>query len=251
VLSVVALMASCLQEKLIFLPEKLPSDYTFRFNRHFTEYSIPVDGKHRLNGLLFEADSSKGLVFYLHGNAGSNRSWGDICNVYLNNSYDFFVLDYRGYGKSDGKIRSEKQFHSDIQIAYDLLKQKYREKNIVVIGFSIGTGPAAYLASQNRPKLLILNAPYYNIPDLARKYFRIFPGFLIRYKFRTDKYIGNILCPVTIFHGDNDEIIPASSSLKLKQLFKEHDSLIILKNQMHNGIEWNKDYQRELKNLLR
>ena len=62
------------------------------------------------------------------------------------------MLDYRGYGKSEGAIHGQTQFHEDIQIAYDEIKKRYKESNIVVLGYSVGTGPAAYLASTNHPR---------------------------------------------------------------------------------------------------
>jgi alpha-beta hydrolase superfamily lysophospholipase len=211
---------------------------------------ISVDKTTRVHGLLFQNDNPKGLVFYLHGNAGSNSSWGTIAGDYLENGYDFFILDYRGYGKSEGKISGEQQLFRDIQIVYDTLKRHYPENQTVIIGYSIGTGPATYLASINNPRLLILKAPYYNLPDLASRYFKIFPPFLIRYKFRTDIYIQEVKCPVVIFHGDQDEIIYTGSSYKLRQKFKASDKLIVLKNQLHNGMSENPVYLRELGKLL-
>lgn len=251
VLIAIAILISCQQEKILFYPEKLPDDFQFSFDNEFQELSIPVDKKTHLNGLLFRTANPKGLVFYLHGNAGSNRSWAEIAPVYLKNNYDFFILDYRGYGKSTGRISSEKQLLKDVQTAYDSLKTRYAEKDIVIIGYSIGTGPSAYLASVNNPKLLILKAPYYNIPDLAQRYFKLLPKFLIRYKLRTDSYIQKVKCPVVIFHGDNDEIIYTGSSYKLQKLFKPKDTLIILKNEGHNGINENPEYLRELSKLLK
>ena len=243
-------LMSCSQEKLLFYPEKLSSNYRFSFDNKFRELSIQVDKKTHLNGLLFKTNHSKGLIFYLHGNAGSIDSWGSINDLYLKNNYDFFILDYRGYGKSEGHISSEKQLHQDIQIAYDSLKLLYDEKNIIIIGYSIGTGLATRLASTNNPKLLILKAPYYNLPDLAHQYIKLIPSFLIRYKLKTNEYIKRVKCSIVIFHGDQDEVIYTGSSYKLKELFKAGDRLIILKGQKHNGINDNPTYILELKRLL-
>lgn len=250
-LLIVSLFTSCKQESMLFYPATLPTNYTFHFPNKFQEYNIPVDEKTKLNGLLFLADSSKGLVFYLHGNAGSIDSWGTMANVYLQNNYDLFVLDYRGYGKSEGKIKNEKQLHNDIQIVYDSLKTKYSEDKIVIIGYSIGTGLATKLASTNKPKLLILQAPYYNMIDLAHQYIKIMPSFLIQYKLMSNEYITKVTCPITIFHGNDDEVIYYGSSVKLKQHFKATDKLILLEDQMHNGMNDNKTYQKELYLLLK
>lgn len=247
----ILLFTSCKQEKMLFYPDILPSDYRFTFDNKFQEYTISVDSKTSINGLLFHADSSKGLIFYLHGNAGSIYSWGNIADLYLKNNYDIFILDYRGYGKSQGRIMSEKQLYKDNQIVYDSLKTIYDENKIIVIGYSIGTGLAAKIASTNDPKMLILQAPYFNLPDLAHKYVKIIPSFLIRYKFRTNEFLPKVKCPVIIFHGDNDEVIYTGSSIKLEKLFKPGDSLIILKGQGHNGINVNETYKEELKEILK
>lgn len=75
------------------------------------------------------------------------------------------MMDYRGYGKSEGSIKNEDELYSDVQEVYNYLKSFYNENKIIVLGYSIGTGPAAFLASKNHPKELILQAPYYSLPD--------------------------------------------------------------------------------------
>ncbi|MFH2142581.1 MAG: alpha/beta fold hydrolase, partial [Bacteroidota bacterium] len=177
------------QENFIFFPEKLNKDFKFNFEQKFEEVNIKTLDKLFLNGLLFRADSSKGLIFYLHGNAGSLSSWGKVAKTYTDLNYDVFILDYRGFGKSEGEINSEVQMYQDIQTAYDELKTKYNENKIVVIGYSIGTGLAAKIASANNPKLLILQAPYYSLTDLMKHNYPIIPTLILKYRFETNKFI--------------------------------------------------------------
>ena len=126
------------QDDILFVPAKLAAGYQFKFPGHFSERKIKAPDGITLDGLLFEADSSKGLIFYLHGNGGALDTWGDIASVYTNLGYSIFMLDYRGYGKSEGKITSEKQFFDDVQTAYTDLCNSYPENNIIVLGYSIG-----------------------------------------------------------------------------------------------------------------
>jgi len=239
------------QEKYIFFPEKLEKSFQFNFDQKFEEINIRTNDGVNLHGLLFSMDNSKGLIFYLHGNAGSLSSWGGVAETYTDLNYDVFILDYRGYGKSEGSINGERQFFQDIQTVYDHLKAKYSENEIIVLGYSIGSGAAAKIASTNNPKLLILQAPYYNLSDLMRKFYPLIPTFVLKYKFRTDKYIKECKMPVIIFHGDQDEVIYYGSSLKLKKLFKPGDSLITLEGQYHNGMTDNEDYMTEMKKILK
>lgn len=239
-----------MQERLIFFPEKLEKDYRFTFNQNFSELNVNTRDGVLLNGVLFKADSSKGLIFYLHGNGGSVRSWGEVARTYTDLHYDLFMLDYRGYGKSGGTINNEQQVFEDVQAAYDTLKRLYEEDKIIILGYSIGTGPATQLASVNRAELLILQAPYYSLTDMVKQKYPLVPGFLLRYKFETSKYFINCRTPVTVFHGDRDEVIDYNSSLKLKKLFKPTDTLITLKGQGHNGMSDNPEYVAELKRVL-
>ena len=90
------------QEKLIFFPEKLGKDFNYVFDQKFQELHIQTEDRKMLHAVLFKSDRSKGVIFYLHGNAGSLHSWGQVANTYTNLQYDVFMLDYRGYGKSEG-----------------------------------------------------------------------------------------------------------------------------------------------------
>lgn len=241
-----------LQEKLIFFPQKLPGDYRFFFDPPFEEVNLPMQDGKKLNGLLFRAGSpSKGLLFYLHGNAGSLASWGRVAAVYTGLGYDVFLLDYRGYGKSEGSIRSEAQLLGDVQTAYDAMLRRYPEEAIVVLGYSIGSGLAARLAADNHPRLLILQAPYYSLKDLVRHLYPAVPSFLLKYPLRTDRALPRCKMPVVLFHGTADETIYYGSSEKLRRHFKPGDTLIALQGQGHNGMSDNADYRRAVEAVLR
>ena len=249
--ALICLLLYFFQEKLIFFPEKLAKDYQFQFDQPFTELNILTNKGKMLHGLLFTSDSTKGLVFYLHGNAGSVNSWGEVANRYTELGYDIFILDYPGYGKSEGSITSQEELYNNIQIAYNELKKRYKENDMVVLGYSIGTGPASKLASTNQPKLLILQAPYYSLTDVMRKTYPIIPTFLLKYKFKTNEYIKNCQMPVVVFHGDQDEVIYYNSSLKLKKEFKASDTLITLNGQTHNGMTDNLQYAKAIQAILK
>ena len=238
------------QESIIFFPEKLAKDFKFQFDQSFEERNIKTGDGTILSGLLFKADSSKGLIFYLHGNSGSLSSWGDVAKTYTDLNYDVFLLDYRGYGKSEGKINSQVQLYDDIQAAYDDLKKEYSEDKIIMLGYSIGTGPASKVASVNNPKLLILQAPYYSLTDMMRHSFSIIPTFILKYKFDNSEHLKACKMPVVIFHGDQDETIYYGSALKLEEEFKTGDKLITLTGQVHNGITDNPHYRIELRRIL-
>lgn len=239
------------QENFLFHAEKLPINYKFQFGENVEEMFIEATDGNKLNGLLFSADSSKGLIFYLHGNAGTLKSWGDVAENFTQHQYDVFILDYRGFGKSGGTIESEKQFFADAQAAYDVLKSQYKESSITILGYSIGTGVATYLASKNTPRQLILQAPFYNMGEMAIKAYPFVPSFLLKYKFETNKYIKDVKAPIVLLHGNADKVISYDCSIRLKECAKPGDKLIKLTGLGHNGWSQTEEYQNALKEILR
>ncbi len=237
------------QEKVIFYPEKLSDDYPFSFPQNFGEINYEVENGVRINALHFKVKNPKGVVFYSHGNAGSLRTWGFIYEIFTNHQYDLLIYDYRGYGKSNGKL-TERNLYKDAQYIYNALVNKYDENKIIVYGRSIGTGIATYIAANNNPAQLILESPYYNLPDLAGRYVPFIPRRLIKYKFRNDQLIQKVSCPILIFHGTEDEIIYFGSSLKLQKYFKPSDRLTAIEGGHHNDLEAFELYHHELTRVL-
>lgn len=238
------------QEKLIFFPQKLAKTYKFSFKEDFEEINIKSKDGTTLNGLLFKSRNPKGLIFYLHGNAGALNTWGYVAKTYTDLNYDVFILDYRGYGKSEGKIRNQEELFQDNQLFYNKLIKRYNEDKTIILGYSIGTGLASKLASDNNPKLLILQAPYYSLKDMMHHTYSFIPTFILKYTFETNEYLKKCEMPIIIFHGNRDNVIYYESSINLKEDFPSKISLITLSNQGHNGITDNAEYQKEIKKIL-
>jgi pimeloyl-ACP methyl ester carboxylesterase len=238
------------QVDLVFYRSKLPKDYKFNYQQKFEEINISSFDGSVLNGLLFKAENSKGLVFYLHGNAGTLETWGKIAKIYTSLGYDIFILDYRSFGKSEGEIENEEQLSKDISIVYKKVAERYREDKIIIAGYSIGSGFAAKLALENNPKALILQAPYYNFLELSSSRAPFFPDFMKKFSLETNLYLPKIKRPIYIFHGTKDQLIPIDNSVRLKRLLKANAYFYPLKNQEHIGVNENEDFQKQLKRIL-
>lgn len=238
------------QVEMIFDSSKLPKNFKFQYQQKFEEINVKsFDGK-KINGLLFKAKKTKGIVFYLHGNSGALDSWGDIASIYTDLEYDIFILDYRGFGKSEGKIESEEQIFKDISFAYKNILKRYKEKDVVVIGYSIGTGFATRLASNNNPKILILQSPYYNFLEFSSTRIPYVPDSFKKFKIETNLFIVNVKASVFIFHGKEDNLIPIKNSERLSKLLNKGSHFYKLDNQDHLQMNQNLDYREKLKSLL-
>ena len=239
------------QSELVFVNSKLPSDYEFNYQDDFDEVYIESYDGVKLNGLLFKSINSKGLVFFLHGNAGNLSGWGSISKTYTSLGYDVFILDYRGYGKSEGVIENEAQVMNDANLVFKKISKSYQNKKIFITGYSIGTGIATQLAAQNKIDALFLIAPFYNFSEFTKSRVLYFPDSFKKFKFETNKYITTLKAPIYIFHGDKDNIILLENAIRLKKIIKREDLLFTLVDEDHIGITDNLDFQRELKALLK
>ena len=213
--ALITIMLYFLQEKLIFLPSKLPHDFEYSFSHDFEEINLRTEDGVVLNAIHFKKVNPKGLILYFHGNAGNLSRWGNITSFFVDKEYDVLVMDYRTYGKSTGKL-SEEALHSDAQLFYDYALKQYNETKIILYGRSLGTGIAANLASRNNPNKLILETPYYSLLDVAKERFPFLPmNWLMKYKLLSHVFIQTVKCPITIFHGTNDSIVPYESGKRL------------------------------------
>lgn len=226
-----------LQEKILFLPTTLVQDYNYEFRYPFEELFFETAEDVTINAIHFKAENPKGVILYFHGNAGDLSRWGIIGEHFVSLNYDVLIMDYRTYGKSKGKL-SEQGFYDDASYCYSYLLQQYNEDDIILYGRSLGTGIATYLASKNEPKQLILETPYYSILDVAKHRFPIFPvKGLLKYEFPSNTFITSVKCPITMFHGTADSVIPYRSAQKLNDISpKEFTNFITIEGGKHNNL---------------
>ena len=237
------------QEKLIFYPEVLPPDFRYPFAEPFDELTWQVEGA-TINALHFKAGQPKGVILYFHGNGGSLRNWGEVAGTFVEQGYDVLMPDYRGYGKSTGRITGEAVLHQDAAYAYAYLQARYPEQDIILYGRSLGTGLAVYLARSYRPRLLILESPYYSLRDLIARRLPFIPGFFAKYQLRSDLWIGEVTCPIYLFHGTQDEVIPYASGERLLTRIKAEHQLITIVGGGHNNLSDFPLYHEQLKAIL-
>lgn len=241
------------QERFFFNPKHLDKNYVYTFEQDFEELDIPVSEGVKLNALLFKTEQpSKGIIVYYHGNAGAIHEWGARAPLYLDNGYDILFFDYRNYGKSDGAYCSTEELLNDSEKIYNFVQQRYEEERIIILGYSLGSGLATYVASKNKPKMLILNAPYYSWKTLITEEIAPpIPEFLIKYDIPTYKFIKTVTCPINVYYGTRDFLIhPDTNAKKLQEIQPNNINLHPIRDGGHNGLHITKQYYDELKKIL-
>jgi pimeloyl-ACP methyl ester carboxylesterase len=247
-LSIIAYFA---QEKIIFKPEKLRQDFQFKYDIPFREYFFDIEPGVRINGLHFFRDDPKGLILYFHGNTRSIKGWAKYARDFYRHDYDVVLVDYRGFGKSTGK-RSEKEMLNDMQFIYSKLADEYSEAHMIVYGRSMGSGFASKLAADNKPRYLILDAPYYSFIKVVERFLPILPvRIVLRFHLRTDKWMRDVKCHTYILHGTRDWLIPIRHSEKLQKLNPSKITLIRIHGGRHNNLPTFDEYHNFVRDILK
>ena len=239
------------QEKLIFFPRKLRTDFEYKFVNDFEEKFFQIDDETTINALhFFPKENKKGTILYFHGNAGSLDGWGDVAQDFVALGYEVLISDYRGYGKSTGPF-SEQGLYDDARFLYDFLLSENEAQDIIIYGRSLGTGVAVDLASQVKAKQLILETPFANFPELAYSQFSVFPvKSLLRYQFRNDLKIKKVTCPIHIFHGTKDQVVPYTESQQLIHILEDESVLTTIPNGGHNNLGTFSLFWKKMKAIL-
>ncbi len=239
------------QTSIVFQPEYLPDDYEFEFNSNFKEGYIETSDKVPLNYLHFKTEATrKGLVIYFHGNSLNLDFWGKAHKDFTSRGYDVFMIDYRGYGKSEGEL-SEIKMYEDARMVYDHLMRTYSPEETIIYGRSLGTAVASNLATQVPAKHLILETPYNNMPSLfVDQVMILWLPIDLKYQFSNDKNIPKVLYPVTIVHGTEDLVVPYRNATRLQDVLNTKDEFITIEGGEHKNLSGFPLFQQTLDRIL-
>jgi pimeloyl-ACP methyl ester carboxylesterase len=241
-----------LQKKFMFHPTPLPADHEFKFNIPFKELNIPLSITENLNVIQFLPSDSipKGVVLYFHGNHDNVNRYARYAENFTKHGYEIWIIDYPGYGKSTGKLTEENLYRQAKEV-HKLASLKFEVEHIIVYGKSLGSGIASYLASNKSCRRLILETPYFSIPDLFSHYTPFFPvNLMSHFKLPTGEYLAKLNVPVTIFHGNEDWVIPYRCASKLKRFLKPGDEFVTIEKGAHNNLHQFAFFNQKLDEVL-
>lgn len=160
-----------------------------------------------------------------------------------------YLLNYRGYGGSSG-APSEAAIMEDALLLYDDVARRHRQ--VAVIGRSLGSGVATWVASQRDASKVVLVTPYDSIEDVAKKEYPFAPvSLLLRDKYRSIDNVPGIRAPVLVLLADIDNVIPREHSMNLVGSFPLGQVTVrVLPDTTHNSISSAKDYYLLIRQFL-
>lgn len=220
------------QRSMIYFPHKGPSD------SHDSTFEIESDG-HTLKGWVVNPGRRKTII-YFGGN--SERIEGNIDAFQtLFPHYTLHLLNYRGFGESDGKP-TEAGLYQDALTIYDHLKAEYA--HISVIGRSLGSGVATWLAASRKVEKLILITPFDSAKEVAQKAYPYFPmSLLLKDKHDSWSRAKQIDSRILMIIASDDAIISREHSDRLAEQFKpEQIEVVVIDDATHNTISTHPEF---------
>ena len=231
------LWACPMEERLIFHPDntvsQTPRDAGLKFD---DVYFTASDGV-RLNGWFVPYPNARRTLVWFHGNAGNiSHRIHNLKLLHDKVKINVFIFDYRGYGRSGGKL-SESGTYLDGAAAIELLGNRYNVEmqQLILFGRSLGAAVAVEMATRNKSLVLILESPFSSVPEMARTVFPLFPlGPLLRTQYNNLDKVRRIKSPLLVLHGDQDEIIPFSHGQKVFEAAPEPKKFHAIVGAGHN-----------------
>lgn len=225
------------QKNLIFFPSK--KVFIFPKEPNLSEISIKTEDNIRLSAWYLDNKSDKTVLFF-HGNGGNIFYNQERLSIFNKLRFNAIMIDYRGYGQSDGSIKNEEDLYKDAYAAYKYLTETggVHPENIVIWGQSLGAAIAIHLAQNKNISATIVESGFYSMDDMARTTYPFLPtSLLLRFHFPSNERIGNIISPVLVIHSIDDEVIPFSNGQKLFEKAKGRKEFLSTRGSHNGGYE--------------
>jgi uncharacterized protein len=240
------------EETFIFFPSRYPEgDWQPQGFPCEDAWFQAADGT-RLHGWYVPHDHPRAVFLYCHGNAGNITHRAEILDrLHHDVGAAVLIFDYRGYGRSEGKP-NESGILQDARAARAWLAQRegIAEKDIVLMGQSLGGAVAVDLAARDGAKALILESTFTSLPDVASYHYGGLPlRYLLRTRLDSAAKIGDYHGPLLQTHGDADTIVPHEMGRRLFEAANEPKEFVTIKGRDHNDL-MDADYYRRLSRFL-
>ena len=207
------------QSRLIFYPRVPTSKITAtpdEIGLAYESVKIITDDGIELDGWFLPANDARGTLIFCHGNAGNISHRLDSLRIFDRLGLSVLIFDYRGYGRSGGKVSEEGTYRDAEAVWRYLIERNVPAETIVIFGRSLGAAIAAHLAQRHTPAALILESAFTSVPDYAARAYPYLPARrLVRFRYSAKEYLESVKSPVLIVHSPDDDLIPFRNGREL------------------------------------
>jgi hypothetical protein len=233
------LLAALFQDRMVFFPDADIAGTPERLGLDFEDVRLTASDGVRLHGWLVPraGDELSPVVVFFHGNAGNISHRLEMFEIVHNLGLSCLMIDYRGYGRSQGKP-SEKGLYRDAEAAWNWLvrHKEVPPGRIICWGRSLGGPVAARLARDKQPGAAIIESSFTSLPELGQTIYPFLPVRLIaRLHFPTKRFLEQLSCPVLVVHSPEDEVVPFSFGRELFESAPEPKRFLRISGGHNNG----------------
>lgn len=225
-------------KQFLYYPDRLPQHLPPPpWAEGAEEIWIDCSDDTRIHGLWWPDPEDKPVILFLHGNAQEAYSWSPVRKDLEPLDHRLLLIDYRGYGKSEGEP-NEEGLYADGNGALDWLGKKgIEDRDVVIFGKSLGGAVACEIAADRSFKGIILESTFSSLESVAE---HLFPP-IMAFSPETDMYdsinkIKSTNSPVLVIHGDKDELIPVEEGKTLFENANDPKELFIVEGAGHNDV---------------
>ncbi|GMR05434.1 MAG: alpha/beta hydrolase [Gammaproteobacteria bacterium] len=225
------------QSKMIFYPmrdiNQTPADWGLAYE----DITFNTADDILLHGWYIPHKQSEYVLLFFHGNAGNISYRRDSIEIFHRLGLNVFIVDYRGYGKSQGKP-DEQGLYLDASAAWRFLTEEkgFAASQILIFGRSLGGAVATQQASGVQARGLILESTFSSAKDFARSVFPLLSRLLfMRYDFNTAERIQRVNYPVLVLHSPDDEIMPFQLGEKVYLSANQPKRFVKMKGDHNSG----------------
>jgi fermentation-respiration switch protein FrsA (DUF1100 family) len=226
---------------ITFQPERYRPGAACVLPKGGEDVSFLNQDQQRLNGWFIRSQSqpASATIVFFHGQGGSIANVGWIGENLASLGFDVLLFDYRGYGRSEGEIASERDMYADADAAYDYAVNQLgtRPERVVLYGHSLGTAAVVDLASRRTCGAVVLESGLSSASDMAGIRLPWLPKWLRalgKNRFDSVSKLANVFCPVLVAHGEPDNVVPTEEGRALYAAAREPKRLIILPGADHS-----------------
>lgn len=225
------------QERLLYFPVRQIVANPGMVGLDYERVQLITADEIRLEGWFVPAPDSDLVLLFFHGNGGNISHRLDSIEQFHRLGLNVFIIDYRGYGQSEGST-TEVGTYLDAAAAWRYLTQErgFAAEQIIIFGRSLGGAVAAALAEKHPPRLLILESTFTSVPEMAGRRFPFAPTRqLARIQYNTAARLPNIHVPLLIIHSPEDEVIPFDQGQALYQVANQPKQFLQISGGHNDG----------------
>ena len=229
------------QRELLYLPQLTKADPAK------TDFGIARNGV-MLNGWLVNI-GQPGAVIYFGGNAERIEDRREDFAKWFPQSSTYLV-PYRGYGASEG-TPTEADILEDALAVYDQVHARQPDAHIVVIGRSLGSAVASYVASQRPVAKLALVTPFDSMANVAQSHYPWLPvRWLLQDKYDQAAYLAKYHGPLLVVRAGRDDVVPPASTDQLIASLPRRPTVLDLPQADHSSVATDRTYARTLSGFV-